>query len=69
LIATDSPQQIAAMGDTHMLAGHEAHRRIRHLGALASGFDADANRGLTLFLSIGLAGTEVACLAAALAVV
>jgi ornithine cyclodeaminase/alanine dehydrogenase-like protein (mu-crystallin family) len=66
LIATDSPQQIAAMGASHMLAGHPSHARIGHLGALAGGFDPDADRGLTLFLSIGLAGTEVACLAAAL---
>lgn len=66
LIATDSPQQIAAMGQTHMLSGHQAYSRIRHLGALAPGFDPDVDRGLTLFLSIGLAGTEVACLAAAL---
>jgi ornithine cyclodeaminase/alanine dehydrogenase-like protein (mu-crystallin family) len=66
VIATDSPQQIAAMGDGHMLAGHESYERIKHLGALAGSLDSDADRGLTLFLSIGLAGTEVACLAAAL---
>lgn len=65
LIATDSPQQIAAMGKTHMLAGHEAYGRIRHLGSLAGGFDRRA-ADITLFLSIGLAGTETACLAAAL---
>jgi ornithine cyclodeaminase len=65
-IATDSPQQIAAMGKSHMLAGHEPYGRIQHLGALAGRFDPDAGRGMTLFLSIGLAGTEVACLAAAL---
>lgn len=66
VIVTDSPRQIAAMGDTHMLAGGPDNARIEHLGTLATGFDPDADRGLTLFLSIGLAGTEVACLAAAL---
>jgi alanine dehydrogenase len=66
IIATDSPQQIAGMGDSHMLAGHESYKRIKHLGALAAG-DAPRSDGPALFLSIGLAGTEVACLAAALA--
>lgn len=65
LIATDSPQQVAAMGGTHMLAGREAYGRIRHLGSLAGGFERHS-ADITLFLSIGLAGTEVACLAAAL---
>lgn len=65
VIATDSPQQIAAMGETHMLAGHEAYGCIRHLGSLTPGFERSA-ADVTLFLSIGLAGTEVACLAAAL---
>lgn len=66
VIATDSLRQIAAMGGSHMLAGHESYGRIRRLGALAAGFDPDIDRGPTLFLSIGLAGTEAACLAAAL---
>jgi ornithine cyclodeaminase/alanine dehydrogenase-like protein (mu-crystallin family) len=65
IIATDSPQQIARMGDSHMLFGQPAYDRIQHLGEVA----ADAEpviQGPALFLSIGLAGTEVACLAAAL---
>jgi ornithine cyclodeaminase len=61
-IATDSPQQIKSMGDKHMLVGHEAYDRIRPLGALAD----QPVEGPALFLSTGLAGTEVACLAAAL---
>jgi len=64
VIATDSPQQIVEMGDRHMLAGTQDGGRIEHLGALIGAFDPDASRGLTLFLSIGLAGTEVAALAA-----
>jgi ornithine cyclodeaminase len=66
-IATDSPQQIAVIGSDHLLAGTQAYGRIEHLGALIGRFDPDADRGITLFLSIGLAGTEVACLKAALA--
>jgi ornithine cyclodeaminase/alanine dehydrogenase-like protein (mu-crystallin family) len=65
-IATDSPQQIKVMGADHMLFGSDPYARIEHLGNLATAFDADRDRGLTLFLSIGLAGTEVACLGAAL---
>jgi hypothetical protein len=61
-IATDSLQQIKSMGDKHMLAGHEAYDRIRPLGEFAE----KPVEGPALFLSIGLAGTEVACLAAAL---
>lgn len=63
-IATDSPQQIAAMGTDHLLSGTRAGARVRHLGDLIGKFDPDRDRGLTLFLSIGLAGTEVAALGA-----
>ena len=64
-IATDSPQQIARMGDTHMLHGTPDYDRIRHLGLFADE-GTEPPEGPALFLSIGLAGTEVACLAAAL---
>lgn len=67
IIASDSPQQIAAQADTHMLHGTPAYDRILHLGNLAQGFDADADRGMTLYLSAGLAGSEVAALDAILA--
>lgn len=63
-IATDSPQQIAAMGDRHMLAAHDTHGPIHHLGLFTG--STIPRQGPVLFLSIGLAGTEVACLAAAL---
>ena len=59
LIATDSPQQIAAQGDSHFLAGHESHDRVVDLadliGETRSPRFVDAT---TVFLSAGLAGTE-----------
>lgn len=62
IIVSDSPQQIAAMGVDHMLHGSRAYENIRHLGDL--GVSATAGSGPALFLSAGLAGTEVAALAA-----
>jgi ornithine cyclodeaminase len=64
--ATDSPQQTAAHADRHMLHGSPAFDRIRHLGTLAPGHDPRGGTGMTLFLSEGLAGSEVAALEAAL---
>ncbi len=64
LIASDSPQQIAAMGADHMLHGHPAAGRIMHLGdpkVLEK-----RGQGFSLFLSSGLAGSEVAALAGVL---
>lgn len=66
VIASDSPQQIERQGDRHML-GEDERATIVHLGELAQGFDPDVSRGITLYLSTGLAGTEVAALDAALA--
>jgi ornithine cyclodeaminase/alanine dehydrogenase-like protein (mu-crystallin family) len=65
LIASDSPQQIAAMGAEHMLHGQPAAGRIMHLGdpKVAEG----RGSGASLYLSAGLAGSEVAALAAVLA--
>jgi len=55
-IASDSPQQIAAQGEDHFLAHSPASARIEHLGRL----DQSAHRsGQSVFLSAGLAGTEV----------
>jgi ornithine cyclodeaminase/alanine dehydrogenase-like protein (mu-crystallin family) len=64
LIASDSPQQIAAMGAEHMLHGHPAFSRILHLGDPKM-LEA-RGQGFSLSLSAGLAGTEVAALAAIL---
>jgi len=56
LVATDAPQQVAAQGSGHFLAGSAASSRIRHLGSI----DSQADRtGRSVFLSAGLAGTEV----------
>lgn len=59
LIATDSPQQIAAQGGGHFLAGHEAHDRVIDLAEILWGTRPPPSEdGTTLFLSAGLAGTE-----------
>lgn len=64
VIASDSPQQIMANED-HLLQGEQALKRMVHLGSLVGKFNSDRERGITLFLSSGLAGTEVAALKAA----
>jgi len=64
LIASDSPQQIRA-SDDHFLKGEVALKRLEHLGSLIGKFNPDKNRGMTLFLSSGLAGVDVAALRAA----
>ena len=64
IIASDSPQQIAAMGAEHMLHGHSAYARILHLGDPK--VLKERRLGFSLFLSAGLAGSEVAALAAVL---
>lgn len=45
LIATDSPQQIAAQGGGHFLAGHEAHDRVIDLAEILWGWVAAIVRG------------------------
>lgn len=55
-IASDSPQQIIAQGDDYFIARSPAMSRIEHLGRL--GGNAHGS-GQSLFLSAGLAGTEV----------
>ncbi len=64
LIASDSPQQIVATGSDHMLHGHPAAGRLLHLGDPKVLEKRGA--GFSLFLSAGLAGSEVAALAAVL---
>ena len=60
VIVSDSPQQIRAAGEMHMLSGHPAFGRIEHLGAYARK-EGVAPDGVSLFLSAGLAGSEVVC--------
>lgn len=60
-IATDAPAQLEAVGQDHFLHGHEAWRRIEHLGDLIGADDFHReDDDVTVFLSLGLAGTEVA---------
>lgn len=59
--ASDSPQQIAAQGENYMFHGQALS--IQHLGDHQ---DACGAGDLSLFLSVGLAGTEVALLSAAI---
>ncbi len=55
-IVTDSPQQIEAQGQDHFLSDSPALARVEHLGRLKQ----TAHRsGRSVFLSTGLAGTEV----------
>ncbi|WP_299343866.1 NAD(P)-binding domain-containing protein [uncultured Maritalea sp.] len=61
LIVSDSPQQIAGQGNKHMF--HDQNLPVQHLGAQT--FNSAAG-DLTLFLSAGLAGTEVTALSAAI---
>ncbi len=56
LIATDAPQQIQSQGERHFLWGSEAWERIVHLAEVEA---RPADLGRTVFLSAGLAGTEV----------
>lgn len=65
LIVSDSPTQIAAQAD-HMLAGDPAMARLTHLGAHVGTAARAVPDGIALYLSAGLAGSEVACLRAIL---
>jgi len=56
LVATDSPQQIEAQGERHFLHDTSAWGRIAHLGTVDARPDGVRR---TVFLSAGLAGTEV----------
>ncbi|MEV1286962.1 ornithine cyclodeaminase family protein [Micromonospora sp. NPDC049679] len=61
VIATDSPAQAAAYEPPMIIVGTPAAERMRHLGAILSGAlpgRASADE-ITLFCSVGLAGTEV----------
>lgn len=56
LVATDSPQQIEAQGERHFLHDSDAWKRIAHLGTIVARPEGVQR---TVFLSAGLAGTEV----------
>lgn len=65
LMVSDSPQQILAQGDGHMLAGHPRLNDVHHLGDIITR-GGRSHKGQTLFLSAGLSGTEVIALDAAI---
>lgn len=56
IIATDSPRQIRSQGASHFLHGSDAWDRIEHLGAIEV---SPSRTGRSVYLSAGLAGTEV----------
>ncbi len=60
-IVSDAPGQLAAYGDTFLLAGHPALGRLRALSEIVADPRGLGRRGddLSLFISTGLAGTEV----------
>jgi ornithine cyclodeaminase len=68
IIATDSPEQTRAYPEPFFLAGSPAIGRMVDLADLVSGKVATRRGGaaMTLFCSVGLAGTEVLVAAAAL---
>ena len=60
MIATDASEQETEAGRRHPLYGHRAWGRIEPLGRLADrGTPARGAEDITVFLSAGLAGTEV----------
>lgn len=69
LIATDSPDQIAAFGDGYFLAGTTAMERMVDLADIVAGRapGRENTDAVSLFSSVGLAGTEVMVAAAILA--
>lgn len=65
LVVSDSPEQVAAYDPPNVLVGGAAQDRLEHLGAVLSG-GRRVPDGQRVFLSVGLAGTEVWLLEAAL---
>jgi ornithine cyclodeaminase len=65
LLVSDSPQQIRDQGVRHMLRGHPRSGDIEHLGESLIHGRSDGLRQ-SLYLSAGLAGTEVVALDTAL---
>lgn len=64
LIVSDSPQQIEKQEGNHFLAGFNGKLEVKHLGAMLDQDQSHICDKPTLYLSAGLAGTEVALLAA-----
>lgn len=59
LLVTDSPEQLAAYDPPNLLVGTSAHHRLVSLGAVrAEEAPEPAPGGISLFISVGLAGTE-----------
>jgi ornithine cyclodeaminase/alanine dehydrogenase-like protein (mu-crystallin family) len=69
LIATDSPEQIAALSDPYFLAGTAGMERLVDLAGIVAGRTSGRQNtdAVSLFCSVGLAGTEVMVAAAILA--
>ncbi len=61
LIFTDSPAQAAAIGEDFILAGSDDYQRMISLSDIVSGKQParSSSEDITLFYSLGLAGTEV----------
>ncbi len=59
LVVTDSPAQIGAYDPPNVLVGTSAERRLVSLGALRAGAAERPATGVSVFFSVGLAGTEV----------
>ena len=59
-LATDSPEQIESYSEPYFLAGSSAWPRLRDLAAVAESGAAREGGDVSLFCSVGLAGTEVA---------
>jgi ornithine cyclodeaminase len=69
LIATDSPEQIAALSDPYFLTGTAGMERLVDLADIVAGRAPGRQTAddISLFCSVGLAGTEVMVAAAILA--
>lgn len=63
LVVSDSPQQIAAQGVDHFLSACTNAVQVQHLGQIIDQVPQPTSVGRSLYLSAGLAGTEVALLA------
>lgn len=69
VIATDSPEQVAAYADPFFLSGTPAMARMIDLSDIVAGRlpGRQNDKAITLFCSVGLAGTEVMAAAAIVA--